>query len=361
MSAASATTALQSVPDIDAQILEKVMLGGDISQLTPAQRVSYYAATCKSLGLNPLTRPFDYLSLQGKLTLYARRECTEQLRSIHDVSVTITGREIIGDGVYVVSARATLPSGRTDESTGAVAVAGLKGEALANAYLKSETKAKRRVTLSICGLGIMDESEVASVQGARTVEVDHETGEIIEGAVVPHVPHPDPATHESKAASKPHVDFAPKSAAAKEPEVVKGKVVDEDGSDPFLPFPDDADAPDYPIEPPPPPKTQAQKAEAVAAKVRQVLDAPKSQAGDGWVPATPPGNTHKPGTRIPGKEASDKTKGLIRVLISKAKLDKSQQDDWLRHLFGVESIADLTQPEASVLIEHLKFEIGELF
>ena len=40
MSAASATTALQSVPDIDAQILEKVMLGGDISQLTPAQRVS---------------------------------------------------------------------------------------------------------------------------------------------------------------------------------------------------------------------------------------------------------------------------------------------------------------------------------
>ena len=40
---------------------------------------------------------------------------------------------------------------------------------LANAFLKSETKAKRRVTLSICGLGLLDESEVDSIPAEAKV------------------------------------------------------------------------------------------------------------------------------------------------------------------------------------------------
>jgi hypothetical protein len=34
----------------------------------------YYFSVCKSLGLNPLTRPFEYLTLNGKKVLYARRD-----------------------------------------------------------------------------------------------------------------------------------------------------------------------------------------------------------------------------------------------------------------------------------------------
>jgi hypothetical protein len=94
--------------------------------------------------------------------LYALRDCTDQLRKLNNVSITITAREHVGD-VYVVTAQARLASGRTDESTGAVPLKGLAGESLANAYMKAETKAKRRVTLSICGLGFLDESEVASI------------------------------------------------------------------------------------------------------------------------------------------------------------------------------------------------------
>jgi hypothetical protein len=41
-----------------------------------------------------------------------------------------------------------------------VNIEGLKGEALANALMKAETKAKRRATLSAVGLGMMDESEI---------------------------------------------------------------------------------------------------------------------------------------------------------------------------------------------------------
>jgi hypothetical protein len=53
-----------------------------------------------------------------------------------------------------------------------VPIANLKGEARANAFMKAETKAKRRVTLSICGLGILDETEIDSIDGPKGYVVD---------------------------------------------------------------------------------------------------------------------------------------------------------------------------------------------
>lgn len=159
---------------VDPRLMETVLLQGDLKTLAPNQRVDYYGAVCRSLGLNPLTRPFEYVNLQGKLTLYAKRECTEQLRKIHGISLQIVAREL-HDDVYVVTARAKSRDGREDESTGAVTVGGLKGENKANALMKAETKAKRRVTLSICGLAFLDESE--HVDGATRVVVD-DGGEI---------------------------------------------------------------------------------------------------------------------------------------------------------------------------------------
>lgn len=153
---------------ISADIIEQVMIRGDLSGLNPKQRVEYYGAVCKSVGLNPLTKPFEYITLNNKQVLYALRAATDQLRSVHKISVTITNREKIDD-VYIVTARAKNSDGREDESAGAVNVTGLKGEAMANAYMKAETKAKRRVTLSICGLGLLDESEVETIPDAKTV------------------------------------------------------------------------------------------------------------------------------------------------------------------------------------------------
>jgi len=147
-------------------IMELVIATGDLAKLTPAQRNGYYQAVCKSLGLNPLTRPFEYIVLNGKLTLYARRDATDQLRARHNVSIDIVSRERLDD-VYVVMARATTEDGRSDESIGAVAVGGLKGDALANALMKAETKAKRRATLSLVGLGWLDETEVETVPTAQ--------------------------------------------------------------------------------------------------------------------------------------------------------------------------------------------------
>lgn len=152
----------------DDALIERVIIQGDLSKLSPGERVHYYARVCESVGLNPLTKPFEYLRINGREVLYATRTCTDQLRQLHGVSIQITSREKIGD-VYVVTAKAIDGSGRSDESTGAVTLGHLSGEDLANALMKAETKAKRRVTLSICGLGMLDESEVETIPGSTSV------------------------------------------------------------------------------------------------------------------------------------------------------------------------------------------------
>jgi hypothetical protein len=156
-------------PQVPPEVLEQVAVGGDLTGLTAAQRLAYYRAVCQSLGLNPLTKPFEYLTLNGQLRLYALRDCADQLRRLHGISITITGRERLGD-LYLVTARARDKTGREDESIGAVALGTLKGDALANALMKCETKAKRRVTLSLAGLGWLDETELETIPAGRTGE-----------------------------------------------------------------------------------------------------------------------------------------------------------------------------------------------
>ncbi len=157
-------------PQVPPEVLEQVLIGGDLAQLTEAQRLAYCRAVCQSLGLNPLSKPFEYLTLNGKLRLYALRDCADQLRRLHGISIYITNRERLGD-LYLVTARAKDKTGREDESTGAVARGTLKGDALANALMTCETKAKRRVTLSLAGLGWLDETELDTIPGARTGEL----------------------------------------------------------------------------------------------------------------------------------------------------------------------------------------------
>ena len=148
--------------DDGGKLMEAVILHGDLSKLTSAERVLYYTKVCDSLGLNPLTQPFAYIKLSGKEVLYAKRDATDQLRKRYNVSIADVQTQRIED-VYVVTAKATMPDGRTDTSTGAVPIKGLSGDALANALMKAETKSKRRVTLSIVGLGWLDESELETI------------------------------------------------------------------------------------------------------------------------------------------------------------------------------------------------------
>lgn len=160
-----------------AQILEKVVTKGDLADMSPADRANYYRDICDSLKLNWRTKPFEFLELKDrqsgktKIVLYARKDCCEQLRKRDGISIEILERLYQSDiEVYMVRTRATDPNGRYDEAIGAVSLRGLNAEDKANAIMKAETKAKRRVTLSICGLGFLDESEIDSIPGAKRIE-----------------------------------------------------------------------------------------------------------------------------------------------------------------------------------------------
>lgn len=143
--------------------IEQVLVKGDLTPLTPEQREKYVQKVCDSLGLNYWTKPFAYIVLNGQLQLYALRTCTDQLRKVYGVSVEVL-REQYDRGMLTVYVRARDKSGRTDEDFGSVPWSEkMAPEFASNLKMKCITKAKRRVTLSICGLGWLDETEVEDI------------------------------------------------------------------------------------------------------------------------------------------------------------------------------------------------------
>jgi hypothetical protein len=155
---------------MNTDLITSLVLNGDISKMNEVQKVQYYDSLCKSLNLNPATQPFQIIKFQGKEKLYATKDCTEQLRKLNGVSVIDMETKIEKD-IIITKVKVQDKSGRIDISTGAVNIKGLSGDNLANATMKSETKAKRRATLSICGLGILDEAELDTMPKFETKSI----------------------------------------------------------------------------------------------------------------------------------------------------------------------------------------------
>jgi len=145
--------------EISPEIINSLILTGDMSALKPAQQTQYYNSICQLIGISPLTQPFAIIVYQGKKTLYARKDCAQQLCNTRKISTEITKTEK-DELVYTTHVRATMPDGRKTDDIGSVGISGVKGQDLANLYMKSATKAKRRAVLALCGLGMPDESEV---------------------------------------------------------------------------------------------------------------------------------------------------------------------------------------------------------
>ena len=171
-------------------IVAKLVLDGDLSSLTPQQRVVYYVHRCNLLGIDPGEKPFELLKLDGKLMLYAGKACANALTRLNRLSVAVVSTQIDGDLVTVI-ARAQDQSGRfTDDAAvidlSDVSVVGgqnkwgkpVSGIGRPNAIMKAVTKAKRRAVLSLVGLGVLDDSEIDSVRGAQRVAMNLSTGDI---------------------------------------------------------------------------------------------------------------------------------------------------------------------------------------
>lgn len=186
-------TAVAERHDLDDATILRLVSDGDCSKLSPDQRLQYYRARCDAAGLDYRAQPFQFINLSGKLVLYALKAATDQLTAAHRVAVSILDQRT-EDGVRVVTVRACTPDGRSTDEIGAVSVANLKGDALCNALMKATTKAKRRAVLSICGLGLLDETELETCVAT---------------------PAAAPAAVAAPAAPRHLADLAPKPAAAK--------------------------------------------------------------------------------------------------------------------------------------------------
>lgn len=153
------------------QIAASMFLNGDISRLSAEQKSLLVMELCRRYELDPLLRPFVIIrDRAGRESLYATKAVTDQLRARYRLSDTITRAEAV-EGLFVVEARVSDPEGRSSTDIGVVPIAG-SPEERANAMMKAHTKAKRRATLSYAGLSVLDESELDTIPGASSIEVE---------------------------------------------------------------------------------------------------------------------------------------------------------------------------------------------
>src|SRR6185295_3788720 len=76
-----------TAPDVDdsRSALAHYLGTGDLSKLVPEQRAALYLEVCRSLAINPRTRPLDWIEFYDpetkgkKLVLYPNKTCTDQL------------------------------------------------------------------------------------------------------------------------------------------------------------------------------------------------------------------------------------------------------------------------------------------
>ena len=169
------TTAIATVFD-QPSLLEEILAdaqaaGKDTSSLSRDDRSALLVGLARKLGLNPLSGAVMFLKTNGRETLYVTKQGTDQIAAREKLKrETTKGPEIItmeGKKVVFCQVRASHPDGRSEVSTATLLLADV-----VNDLMKCETKAKRRATLSVCGLGLLAEDEIETIPGAQSVPFD---------------------------------------------------------------------------------------------------------------------------------------------------------------------------------------------
>ena len=191
-------------------IMQEVM-GGNLERLTPAQRVELHNAVCHSVGLNPLTHPFDFISFPArgnepaKTILYPNATAFSQLTSMHKLSIDYSDIHEDQERGLIIQWCTVTDGQRTGKDMGVLSTTGrrkdgseyqLTGQAYADAMMKVMTKARRRAISAFSGMplngfGGDGETERDPLDGARIVDVS--TGEILERPAPASLPEREPA------------------------------------------------------------------------------------------------------------------------------------------------------------------------
>lgn len=146
---------------LDTDILA-IIKTGDLGRLSEQQQLQYYIYECNRIGLDPASRPFVWLKLNGKLVLYADRRCGDMLSTKHGFTTEIVEGPCIKEfgnvSVLYCRARARGTNGRSAEDVGT-----LPTSDIVNGVMKVLSKAVRRATLRLAGWGGLDETEIETI------------------------------------------------------------------------------------------------------------------------------------------------------------------------------------------------------
>ena len=167
--AAPAQTTTAPAFDLDAALEEagRALLavqavGGDTTKLTAPHRQTLLEGLSRALGLNPLSQPVIFLKTQGREVLYVTKVGTDQIAARARLKRrTIQGpelRKIAGRDLVFCQVEVTAPDGRSETATATLPLSDV-----VNDLMKAETKAKRRATLSLVGLGLLAEDELETM------------------------------------------------------------------------------------------------------------------------------------------------------------------------------------------------------
>jgi|GEM_PF-4213947 len=187
--------------ELPPDILAKILLKGDITDLNSNERILYYNEYCKRLGLDPGTRPFTIMEFKDgkddngkerpkRAILYPNKNCAQQLNRIHKISHDIKSIEQDEESITVI-VRATTPEGQFEDGVGGVPIIGkeYKWDSSKNKNLptgkmvplsiddrldarsKAITQAKMKSTFDLVGLGTYEAEDNTALENPNLATV----------------------------------------------------------------------------------------------------------------------------------------------------------------------------------------------
>ncbi len=135
---------------MDSILVKVAALGGNLKSLTAEQKAEYIAAITKNAGLSDSSL-FKIIEFDGREVLYADKGVAEMLRSTRGLS--FTEPNIVLNGALMLITIGITDGKRTEYDLGSISIDETNRN---HAAMVCMTKAKRRATLSFCGLGMID-------------------------------------------------------------------------------------------------------------------------------------------------------------------------------------------------------------
>lgn len=150
---------------------------GDFSVLSNEERNVFVEHICETYNLDKSSVPVRFVTdnKSKKVIPYLARTATDQLRMNLNISVIEQNVQFSPNGIAcIVTVKVQDDKGRTDMDVGSVFLGNATGDDYAKQIMSCVTKAKRRATISLSGIGILDEAEIMSMTSEEVLSKSKE-------------------------------------------------------------------------------------------------------------------------------------------------------------------------------------------